>query len=359
MANIGVGIFLFLVSAAAATDEIGCAQDGSCSELFPDGRIAVPSRAMLQKGQQRQGQAEGVSESETDNDHAHDSFQPLQHPTRVEKRIHNVGTGQVSGVSQFTKLGEEMKGGAKLTERNFGERTTGIKMRNAAAEFLAMTLFVIIGCGSAMGIANQDGSAWILQVSLTFGLAITVLAYTIGHYSGAQINGAVTLGLVLAGKLAISEAICNFLAQLLGSVAGALVLVAMYPKGKDLTGGLGSNAVGPGWTKLNAFIGEVLMTFLLMYVVLETAVNPASQANRTLAPIAIGLAVFLAHSVLIPIDGCSINPTRSFGPAVVSKFVAEGKDTLADLPLFFLGPFTGAGLAALAFKVMTKLSVGL
>jgi len=221
-----------------------------------------------------------------------------------------------------------------------------------AAEFIAMTLFVVIGCGSACGIAKEAGSAWVLQVALTFGFAITVLAYTIGHYSGGQINCAVTFGLMLVGEVSVVQGLCNILAQMLGSVFGALILTVMYPKGKDLTGGLGSNGIGEGWKVESALAGETAMTFLLMYTVLETAVNPATQATRSLACIAIGLAVFLAHSVLIPIDGCSINPTRSFGPALVAKLCYEDAATFKDMWVFWAGPLVGAAAAAGVYATM-------
>merc|ERR1719205_431287 len=113
-----------------------------------------------------------------------------------------------------------------------------------------MTLFVVIGCGSAMGIAKEPGSAWIFQVSLTFGVAITVLAYAIGHYSGGQINCAVTLGLVITGNCSVLQGVGNLVAQLLGSVLGATILWLAYsciPQDSlDRTGGLGTNTVGDG-----------------------------------------------------------------------------------------------------------------
>merc|ERR1740121_2697258 len=121
-------------------------------------------------------------------------------------------------------------------------------LQKALAEYVAMTLFVVVGCGSACGIAKAEGSAWVLQVSLTFGFAITVLAYTIGHYSGGQINCAVTFGLFLSGQLGWQQAIFNFGAQMLGSVFGAFILSQIIPTDKDLTTNLGSNGVSPGFT---------------------------------------------------------------------------------------------------------------
>merc|ERR1719284_1965841 len=110
-----------------------------------------------------------------------------------------------------------------------------------------MTLFVAIGCGSAMAVCNESG--WVLQVALSFGLAISALAYAIGHYSGGQMNCAVTLGLVLVGQCGIIQGILNFVAQILGSITGALILRGMFPEAKDKTGGLGSNGVSEGWTQ--------------------------------------------------------------------------------------------------------------
>jgi len=227
-----------------------------------------------------------------------------------------------------------------------------ISATKSVAEFVAMFLFVFFGCGSAMSIAKEEGSAWVLQVSLTFGLAITVLAYSIGHISGGQINCAVTLGLVLQGTVSVWQGLLNFVAQMLGSVLGAAVLKIMYPEPKDLTGGLGTNSVGEGWTQIGALIGEFMGTFLLMFVVLETAVNDESKANSSLAPLAIGLSVFLAHSVLIPVDGCSINPTRTFGPALVHALSGGGGAAFNDMWVFWVGPLLGAAAAVGVYSVM-------
>lgn len=219
----------------------------------------------------------------------------------------------------------------------------------AINEFIAMTLFVIIGCGSAMGVASGDeaNTSWILQVSLSFGLAITVLASA----TGGQINCAVTFGLWILGKLSGAQAVANLAAQLLGSILGASILSFVYSVESDKTGGgIGSNGVNevndvskqPAFTQAQALVGEIVMTFLLMHVVCQTAVF-ASQATATMS---IGFAVFLAHSVLIPIDGCSINPTRSFGPALVASARGRKSGTWDHMWVFWLGPLVGAGLCA-------------
>lgn len=225
----------------------------------------------------------------------------------------------------------------------------------SAMEYVAMMLFVIVGCGSAMAVAGT--AAWVLQVSLTFGLAITALAYSVGHYSGGHINCAVTFGLLLTGQCELTQAAGNLLAQILGSLTGAGVLCAVFPEGKDLTGSIGANGVSNGFSQFNALAGEIAMTFLLVFVVLQTACNPKSADNRAQACIAIGFAVFLAHTVLIPVDGCSINPTRSLGPAVIAK-IRHGSDvdTFKDMWVFWVGPFLGSALAVGAYKLSNLVS---
>jgi len=233
------------------------------------------------------------------------------------------------------------------------------------AEFIAMALFVVFGCGTAMGLDNTPGAGdtsmnagWVLLVALAFGLSIASLAYATGHHSGGHINCAVTWGLVLAGECGIAQGVANFAAQMLGATLGAAVLCSIYPEDKDHTHGLGSNGVGEGWNWYNAFVGEIVGTFLLMVVVLQTAVEKKSSGNRSQAALAIGFAVFMAHCVLIPIDGCSINPTRSFGPALVAQ-IRYGGTPFKDMWIFWLGPIIGASLAVASYKMGCRQKKGI
>ena len=226
------------------------------------------------------------------------------------------------------------------------------------------------GTGCATGVANAGGpnGAWIQQVSLTFGLTITVLAYTIGGRSGGHINGAVTLGLFAAKQIkapngsseykdAAPQAIANIVAQLIGSTVGSAALSTIVDMKADQTGGLGTNGVSDNYSQGEAFFGEIIMTFVLMYVVLETACNPKNAGNIVLAPVAIGFAVYLGHVVLIPIDGCSINPTRSFGPAVVAS--AQGRTESSrwkDWWVWTFGPCLGALIAVAYYKLVEKVA---
>jgi len=233
-----------------------------------------------------------------------------------------------------------------------------IDIKAVLAEFLAMTLFVFFCCGSATGVANTPG--WVQQVSLTFGICITVLAYGIGHYSGGHINGAVTLGLCVAGVCPPLQGVANFVAQIMGSLLGAALLALCVHKTEDLTGTYGTNTLNPNYEWYQAFIGEVLGTFFLMFTVLQTAVSEKSKGNRMMAAVAIGFCVYLAHSILIPIDGCSINPTRSFGPAVVASIAYSGNDAKTHNfwkyhYIFWLGPIIGSLLGVGVYKLMEKI----
>jgi len=232
-------------------------------------------------------------------------------------------------------------------------------------ELVGMFLFVMCGAGSAMSIPHTDG--WTLQVALSFGLAITALAYALGHHSGAQFNCAVTFGLVLAGKLGLPQGLMNTIAQLVGATLGAVVLKGIIPGANDNTfgakgPGLACNMLGPNVTAGNAFLGEFLLTMLLVLVVLETACSKKSVKNGGFAALAIGLAVFLGHSVLIPIDGCSINPTRSFGTAFVAHFNQNATAIDAGTEaspwehfwIYIFGPLLGAVVAAGVYHALRK-----
>ena len=161
------------------------------------------------------------------------------------------------------------------------------------------------------------------------------------HISGGQNNCAVTFALVsaafryqtapadclLISLFSVAQGLVNLVSQLVGSVLGATLLLAATAGGegaRDRTHTLGSYVLSHTYSVGNAFVSELLRTALLVYVVFETAVNNKSTARHN-APLAIGGAVFLAHMVNISITGCSINPTRSFGPAMVASLNgAEG-----------------------------------
>jgi len=222
-------------------------------------------------------------------------------------------------------------------------------VKKAVHEFIAMALFVFFGCFPAMANSPDDGvMAWRLYVAFGFGMSIMVLVYATAHTSGGQINSAVTLSLVVGGKLDWVQGLGNAVAQFAGAILGAVLVEAALPTQT----GLGSNKVSDDYSAGQAFIGEFLGTLLLCIVVFQTAVDDKAitrseeKSNPLAAPIAIGFAVFLAHLALLPVTGCSINPPRSFGPALIAT-LAGRKGWMTDYWIFFIAPHMAAIVAAM------------
>jgi len=219
-------------------------------------------------------------------------------------------------------------------------------LRKMSAEALGTFILVFFGCGSAVLMGAQIGMH---GIAMAFGLAIVAAAYGFGAISGAHLNPAVTLGAVLAGRLPAAEAPSYIGAQLVGATLGAVVIL-MIASGQaeySLTAnGLGQNGYGAGYLGeygLGAALTfEFVATFLFVMVILG-ATSPA--APGAMAGLAIGLTLAAIHLVGINVTGVSVNPARSFGPAV---FV--GGKALADLWVFILAPIAGAVVAGLAYK---------
>ena len=246
--------------------------------------------------------------------------------------------------------------------RSLQQKTKGKWCIKAAlAEFIAMTLFVYIGCGTAMflsappefdasviqslGGATLAGRSFGISTALAFGFTITFLVYSIGHISGGHINSSVSWAMFLSGKISVMQLIVNTIAQFLGSILGAAFLLGSFPM-RDSS--LGANAVAAGASAGNALLGEIFMTFTLVFVILMTTSQKAASGVGHMAPVAIGLAVFAAHAVLLPLDGCSINPSRSFGPALLSG-------RWKDFWVFVVGPYLGSTIAAVSFRFLPGL----
>ena len=227
--------------------------------------------------------------------------------------------------------------------------------RKVCAEFIATALFVLIGTGavvSASSTLDGSGSAtFIVAVSLAFGLAIAVLVAATARISGGHINPAVTFAVAMTGRIKVSTAALYVAAQLAGAIVGSLVLKTIIAG--PMEGHLGANAIsvynGSGGL-LSSEIGdgtgaallvEAAFTFVLVFVVFATAIDRKGPSH--LAPFAIGLAVLVGHLVCIPLTGTSMNPARSFGPAVVANL-------WTDHWVFWLGPLIGAGIAGLVYE---------
>ena len=225
-------------------------------------------------------------------------------------------------------------------------------MKKYLAEFIGTFSLVLFGCGSA-AIAGVNLPAisgiGLLGISIAFGFAVVAMAYAIGGISGCHINPAVTIGVLAAGKMEVKDAIWYIIAQCLGAILGAGVLYLIQTGKPGFTMGewaLGSNGWGEGYlggyNTLSAFIIEMVMTFLFIFVILGTT---SKFGNGAMAGLAIGVTLMLIHLVTIPVTGTSVNPARSLGPALFA-----GGKALSQLWLFFVAPIIGALLAAMAWK---------
>lgn len=225
-------------------------------------------------------------------------------------------------------------------------------MKKYVAELIGTFSLVFFGCGSAVIAGNmQVGPAGIglLGISIAFGFTVVAMAYAIGGISGCHVNPAVTIGVLVAGKMEVKDAIGYIISQCIGAIFGAAVLYLIrsgQPGWEMGEWALGSNGWGEGYlggyNTLSAFVIETVMTFLFLFVILAVT---SKFGNGTMAGLAIGVTLMLIHLVTIPVTGTSVNPARSLGPAIFA-----GGKAFAQLWLFFLAPILGAVLAALAWK---------
>ena len=210
--------------------------------------------------------------------------------------------------------------------------------RRAAAEGLAAFALVFAGCGAIVADAVYEGTLGTIGVALAFGLVIMVMVYAIGHLSGAHINPAVTLAFTLTRHFPAREAGAFVVAQLTGAIAGALVLLAIWP---DQPAELGATvpSVGAG----SAVAYELVLTAILMFVIMAVATD--SRAMGAGAAVAIGGTIAMDALFGGPVTGASMNPARSLGPALVAGEWSE-------FWIYLIGPLAGASLGALAYQVV-------
>jgi len=225
-------------------------------------------------------------------------------------------------------------------------------VKKYTAELVGTMVLVLMGCGSAV-IAGRNfsglGADGTVGIALAFGLAVLVMVYAIGSISGCHINPAISISMLAAGKLSVKDTVGYVIFQCIGAVIGSALLYSIAignPSYSLANNGLGQNGYGTaspnGYSMTSAFIAEIVLTFIFLFVVFG-ATSP--NAPRGFAGIAIGLCLTLIHLVGIPIDGTSVNPARSLGPAVI-----VGGTALSQLWLFWAAPIIGGLLAALVWR---------
>lgn len=211
------------------------------------------------------------------------------------------------------------------------------------AELIGTFVLTLLGCGTAMFL-GCDTSAGVVGTAMAFGLSVVAMAYTIGGISGCHINPAITLGVAISGRMSWKEAAGYWVGQFVGAIiAGAVLLALANITGTDLTGGLGTNGVANAGGIGGALLVEVIATCIFVLVVLGTTDEKLGAGN--LAGLAIGLSLILIHLACINLTGTSVNPARSFGPALFAC-----GEALANVWVFIVAPLAGGAIAALLWK---------
>lgn len=226
-------------------------------------------------------------------------------------------------------------------------------MKKYIAEFIGTCVLVTLGCGTAMlvGCDAAIGSGYLLT-ALAFGLVIVGMAYCVGNISGCHINPAVSLGVLINGGMTGKDFCGYVIAQCLGALTGAGVLAAIFSLGgvTDMTGGFGSNGLaGVNGSVVAGLLVEIVLTFIFVLTIL--GVTSKKAGHGSFGGLIIGLTLTLVHILGIGLTGTSVNPARSFGPAIVAA-IAGNADPIKALYVFIVGPLVGAALAAFTYKAL-------
>lgn len=226
-------------------------------------------------------------------------------------------------------------------------------MKKYAAECFGTFVLTLFGCGSA---AVAGATLGTLGIAMAFGLSIVAMAFVIGNVSGCHINPAVSLGLFLDKRLSAKDLVGYWVAQFIGGIIAAAVLaliIGMCDLGGVLATGLGCDgyeaASAVGLSMIGAVIVEIILTCIFVLSVLGST---ADEKTAPFAGIIIGLTLAFVHIMGIPLTGTSVNPARSFGPALMMA-VNGDMTALSQVWVFIVAPLVGAACAAgiwIAFK---------
>ncbi|MCM1484131.1 MAG: aquaporin [Muribaculaceae bacterium] len=221
-------------------------------------------------------------------------------------------------------------------------------MNKYLAEGFGTMFLVLLACGSAVLAGPHIG---VLGIGLCFGLVLLCLCYCIGNVSGCHVNPAVSFAMLISGNMSFKDFCGYVVAQLIGAAAGAGLLYwfVQCAPGFEFGGVTGSNILAtnvlqPGATSGMALLSEVLLTFFFVLIILGA--TDAKLGFGKFSGLAIGIGLGLVNIVGIPVDNCSVNPARSFGPALFSP------DAWGDFWIMVVGPLVGAAIAVVVWKAI-------
>ncbi len=242
------------------------------------------------------------------------------------------------------------------------------------AEFVGTFALILFGAGAAVFTLAPAtlGTERVVLVSLSFGFILTALAYALGDISGGHFNPAVTLAAVVSKRMPVGDVIPYLVAQIVGGLAGMGVVFGIVSGVPDVVGGGGtangnvqsfalasqcyqgfSAPAGCAYSAGSVFLLEAALAFVFIFVILRVT-SSRFNSSGNLAPIAIGFTLLVANLVAIPVDGASLNPVRSFSPALLAAMAWPSTDmwALQETWLFWVAPIVGGLLAALAVRAL-------
>ncbi|WP_297979832.1 MIP/aquaporin family protein [uncultured Methanobrevibacter sp.] len=233
------------------------------------------------------------------------------------------------------------------------------------AELLGTFFLVFFGTGSAVvtllisdsvtpgaaGIGLLGGLGDWIAIALAFGLTVMACIYLFGKISGAHLNPAVTIGLLVSKNISLIDSIYYIVAQVIGACLGSYLLYFILGSAAVTVGGLGATAPGLGVGYLQAMVAECIGTFFLVLVVMGVAVD--EKAEPGFAGISIGMTVATVIVVLGAFTGASINPARTFGPYLMDMLLG-GANLWGYFPIYLVGPIVGGILAALVYTYLAQ-----
>jgi len=226
--------------------------------------------------------------------------------------------------------------------------------RALLAEFVATMMFVFMGTGLLVSFNKDkmDGSglgAGLVSISLGFGIALSTMIYTVANISGGHLNPAVTIGLLLIRQIEIFKALGYIACQIGGSIVGTALMYGVMPDNVTETIHMGATTLADGVTPGEGCAIEICLTFILVFTVCATAeLSGDLKSMGRFAPLAIGYSVLVDHMIGVPFTGASMNPARSFGPAVVSGFWLNHW-------VYWVGPIIGGIFAAVVYHKLFNL----
>ena len=220
-------------------------------------------------------------------------------------------------------------------------------MKKCLAEMFGTMVLVLMGCGAAVSLGCNpiDNIPAVVGTAVAFGIAVVAMAYTIGGISGCHINPAITLGCWLSKRMSSKDAIMYMVFQVVGALIGSAILWLLVSNVEGMEG-TGANDLQQGVSMVGGLLAEIFFTMVFVLVVLG-ATAKTNGATNNFAGLAIGLSLIIVHLVCIRYTGTSVNPARSIDPAIF-----QGGTALTNLWIFIVGPFVGAVLSAIIWKVI-------